>query len=75
MLLNCTPQGMRLVIRDDGAGFDPAAIAPGMGLGILAMRERLRAVGGSLSIRSRPGCGTELVAVAPATGIARLPDR
>jgi PAS domain S-box-containing protein len=75
VLLNCTPQGMRLVIRDDGAGFDPAAIAPGMGLGILAMRERLRAVGGSLSIRSRPGCGTELVAVAPATGIARLPAR
>jgi PAS domain S-box-containing protein len=58
-------EGIRLAIRDDGAGFSPSAVEPGLGLGIVAMRERLRAVGGSLSISSRPGAGTKVVALAP----------
>jgi PAS domain S-box-containing protein len=58
-------KGIRLTIRDDGAGFDPAAVEPGAGLGLLVMRERLRGLQGSLSIRSRQGCGTEVVAVVP----------
>jgi two-component system, NarL family, sensor histidine kinase UhpB len=60
--LSRNAKGLRLAIHDDGAGFDPAAADPGSGLGILAMRERLRAVNGSLAIRSRPGAGTEVVA-------------
>ena len=63
--LSRTAQGTRLAIRDDGAGFHPAAVEPGSGLGILAMRERLRTVNGSLSIRSHPGGGTKVVALAP----------
>jgi len=65
--LSRTAKGTRLVVRDDGAGFDPAGVEPGSGLGILAMRERLRGLGvqGSLSIRSLPGAGTEIVASAP----------
>ena len=63
--LSRTARGIRLAIHDDGEGFDPAAVDPGSGLGILAMRERLRAIKGSLSIRSRPGAGTEVVARAP----------
>jgi PAS domain S-box-containing protein len=63
--LSRTAKGTRLAVRDDGAGFDPAAVEPGWGLGILAMRERLRAVKGSLSIRSRPGNGAEIVALVP----------
>jgi PAS domain S-box-containing protein len=71
--LSRTAKGIRLTIRDDGAGFDPAAVAPGSGLGILAMRERLRAVKGSLSIRSRRGGGTDVVALAPLSTAGNQP--
>ncbi|MGA3039966.1 MAG: PAS domain S-box protein [Bryobacteraceae bacterium] len=63
--LSRTAKGIKLAIRDDGAGFDAAAADAGSGLGMLAMRERLRAVNGSLSIRTRPGAGTEVAALAP----------
>jgi signal transduction histidine kinase len=63
--LSRSATGLRLAIRDDGAGFDPAAVERGAGLGILAMRERLRDFKGSLTVRSRPGGGTEVVALAP----------
>jgi signal transduction histidine kinase len=50
-------------IRDDGGGFDSsqAHAAPGRkGLGLIAMQERVSAIGGTLHIESRPGMGTEL---------------
>jgi signal transduction histidine kinase len=50
-------------IRDDGGGFDSsqAHTAPGRkGLGLIAMQERVSAIGGTLHIESRPGMGTEL---------------
>lgn len=50
-------------IRDDGGGFDSsqAHAAPGRkGLGLIAMQERVTAIGGILQIESRPGLGTEL---------------
>jgi signal transduction histidine kinase len=55
-------------IKDDGIGFDVAAVsAPGrrLGLGLLGMRERIQALGGSLEIRSAPGQGAELVMSLP----------
>ena len=71
--LSRTAAGTRLAIRDDGAGFSPVDVEPGLGLGILGMRERLRAVNGSLSIRSRPGGGTKVVALAPLSAAADPP--
>jgi signal transduction histidine kinase len=64
---------VQLVIRDDGAGFDPEhhpsrQKADGA-LGLLSVRERATHVGGTLTITSRPGAGTELevrIPVAPA---------
>ena len=49
-------------IRDDGAGFKirPGRGTPRKGLGLVAMRERVSAIGGTLQIESRPGHGTEL---------------
>jgi len=50
-------------IRDDGGGFDSsqARAIPGQkGLGLIAMQERVTAIGGTLRIDSRPGQGTEL---------------
>jgi signal transduction histidine kinase len=43
---------LRLRIKDAGIGFDPAARPEGLGL--VSMQERLRLVGGKLSIRSSP---------------------
>lgn len=49
-------------IRDDGAGFKipRGPGAPRKGLGLVAMRERVSAVGGTLQIESRLGHGTEI---------------
>ncbi|MGB7284467.1 MAG: ATP-binding protein [Candidatus Acidiferrum sp.] len=50
-------------IRDDGGGFDPVlarAASDRKGLGLIAMQERLTAIGGTLHIESRYGHGTEL---------------
>ena len=52
---------VRLTITDDGVGFDPAAIAPGSpSYGLVAMRSRLRELGGDLDVDSTPGDGTTL---------------
>lgn len=53
----------RLVVEDDGAGFDPATTGPGFGLP--GMAERLALVGGSLVVDARPGHGTRLTAEVP----------
>ena len=50
-------------VKDDGRGFDvPATLARkgDRGLGLIGMRERLNALGGSLRIESSPGHGTEI---------------
>lgn len=59
---------VRCSVRDDGAGFDVAAAVSGSGqgcLGLLGIRERLHAVGGTLEITSAPGKGTELMVSIP----------
>jgi len=56
--------GVRLTITDDGVGFNVDGTW-NRGLGLISMRERLEAVGGTLSIFSKPGFGTRLVAAAP----------
>ena len=48
--------GLVFEVRDDGAGFDRAAVTAGAGL--TNMRDRLAALGGELDIRSAPGAGT-----------------
>ena len=59
-----TPGGLALSIVDDGVGFDVDGDW-GKGLGLVSMKERLEAVGGSLEIHSRPGAGTRVEATAP----------
>jgi len=58
------PDGLRCQVRDNGMGFDPQAVlerATGRGLGLIGMRERLNTLEGSLTIRSAPGHGTQLL--------------
>jgi signal transduction histidine kinase len=53
--------GIELLIEDEGKGFDPDSIAMKGRLGLVSMRERLRLVGGELSIQSSPS-GTSVKA-------------
>jgi signal transduction histidine kinase len=55
-------RGMRVIVRDNGRGFEPGQLAdymPGH-VGLRQMYERLAAVRGQLTLLSRPGAGTEL---------------
>jgi len=62
----CGGQGeVRLTVTDSGVGYDPDQVRERNGLGVISMRERLRALGGRLSIRSAPGEGTRVEAVVP----------
>ena len=65
--INFGREGDQIVVRivDDGIGFDPHVVRNGIGLG--GMRERLRLVGGTLKIDSRPGTGTRIEARVPCT--------
>ncbi|PZR75888.1 MAG: hypothetical protein DLM73_04115 [Chthoniobacterales bacterium] len=67
--LRRTPEGLRLIVREDGRGFNvPATIEhaeQGGGLGLLGMRERVALLGGSLDLQSEPGHGTKLDAFLP----------
>jgi signal transduction histidine kinase len=57
-------RNLNCMILDDGSGFDvPAVLSSGMqkGLGLIGMRERLNAVGGTLTIDSAVGRGTDLL--------------
>jgi signal transduction histidine kinase len=56
---------LRLTVEDDGVG---VAGAP-MGSGLRGLRDRLDALGGSLSIGARAEGGTTLLAIVPAAGV------
>lgn len=52
--------GVEVVVRDDGAGFDPEL--PREGFGLTGMRERVGLCDGTLAIVSSPGGGTTVEA-------------
>ncbi|HEX6709113.1 MAG TPA: ATP-binding protein [Rubrobacter sp.] len=60
---------VRLEVRDTGRGFDPEAVpeASGSGerVGLASMRERVALIGGDLTLTSRLGEGTSVVAEVP----------
>ncbi len=59
---------VRCWVKDDGVGFDTASVMNkkgGRGLGLVGIRARLDALGGTFSIRSDPGRGTELMISIP----------
>ncbi len=51
-------------VRDDGVGFDPSNVR-GRGLGLIGMQERVKELGGELTLASRPGKGAVLSARIP----------
>lgn len=67
ILVECTPSRVACRIRDDGVGFAPGGeSAPGLGL--LGIRERLNAFGGTLRVVAEPGCGTTILTDIPLGG-------
>lgn len=57
--------GVELVVRDLGAGFDVDQAKRSRGLGLVSMEERVHLLHGRLDIESRPGGGTKIRAVIP----------
>ncbi|MFH9818161.1 sensor histidine kinase [Streptomyces sp. NPDC017230] len=75
--LSYLEDAVALGVTDDGVGFDPAAVsgpgAAGGGFGLAAMRARMHALDGTLTVESVPGRGTALAAWLPLTP-ASAPD-
>jgi PAS domain S-box-containing protein len=59
--LNAEDGVLRVLVEDDGRGFDANRAATGVeGLGLLSMRERAALVQGTLTVDSREGAGTRV---------------
>ena len=60
---------LRVRIRDDGKGIDPAIMKEGRSghYGLPGMRERAEHIGGKLDVWSGPGAGTEIQLSIPGT--------
>ena len=72
--LNGQIDTINLMVKDSGAGFNPHEAMRGPGLGLTSMKERLKVVGGRLSIHSRRGRGTTIHAVAPLRVLTKPAD-
>lgn len=59
-----TPEEVRLVVADDGRGFDPET-APQDRFGLVGLSERARLLGGSLRLETSPGEGTRVEVILP----------
>jgi signal transduction histidine kinase len=69
--LRGTAGDLTLMVEDRGVGFDRETIQGKRGLGLVSMEERVRIVSGTLSVTSRPGDGTRVVARVPLDRISR----
>ncbi len=76
VLLVATTERLRVVIEDNGIGFDPDETQAGS-LGLAGMRERARLVGGRLEVQARPGAGAMVMVEVPLDDERRddQPDR
>jgi len=63
--LSYMEQEVALDVRDDGRGFEPAQAD---GFGLVAMRQRVEGLSGTLQIESEPGAGTAISACVPVAG-------
>lgn len=58
-------QALRLVVVDNGPGFDTGAVRRRARLGLIGMRERAQGVGAGWTLRSTPGQGTRIEVLLP----------
>ncbi len=68
VILDYAPVHLRVVVEDDGCGFDVGVALAAQGtehFGLVGMRERVALLGGSFDIVSQPGQGTRVVFTIP----------
>ncbi|MGE9269997.1 MAG: sensor histidine kinase, partial [Verrucomicrobiales bacterium] len=63
---------LRIVLRDNGGGFDESQPVDGWGLG--SMKQRAREMGGEMEMWSAPGEGTEITLRLPFSSLSREPS-
>jgi PAS domain S-box-containing protein len=77
VILERRPGSVGVIVEDDGAGFDPAAVAATGSrtrrIGLVGMRERVELLGGTLEVESAPGAGTTLFIRLPTHDTAAPP--
>ncbi len=56
---------VRLIVEDDGVGFDPQGVDDTEHFGLQLMRERVELIGGAFSVDAAPGQGCRVVARLP----------
>jgi len=65
MKFHCTRTGIRIVLKDNGQGFDLNQGDPHSGRGLQNVRSRIKSHNGEVKIKSAPGCGTEYLLAIP----------
>lgn len=69
----------RVIVSDDGDGFDPARLRVSKtrinGFGLFSLRERLASMGGELNIDSAPSHGARITVSLPMQPTAKLRDK
>jgi signal transduction histidine kinase len=65
VLLHRTPRVVRLVVEDDGKGFDSSVAHSDRQLGLVGMRERAHLIGGAMTVESSAGRGTTICVSVP----------
>jgi light-regulated signal transduction histidine kinase (bacteriophytochrome) len=72
VVLSVADGQVSMIVEDDGRGFpadyDENTNSPALRLGLIGIRERLVAVGGTLEIETSPGCGTTVFVRIPTDG-------
>lgn len=65
--LEYAADGLRVLVRDSGIGFDPKVLQSGRDghWGLSGMRERAKRIGARLRVLTRPGAGTEVELTVP----------
>jgi signal transduction histidine kinase len=63
--LRIEPDSIRLVVEDNGRGFDATTLPDGKGNGLPNMRNRLQRLGGKVEVHSEPGKGTRVEIIQP----------
>lgn len=68
VVLKTNEQKLKLIVRDDGVGFDVEEAKNRFSIGLSSMQERALLVNGTLDIRGRPGEGTMVTLTVPDAG-------
>jgi signal transduction histidine kinase len=66
--VDVAPHELRARVEDDGRGFEPGSDRASGSAGLASMQERAALVGGSLTVASRPGQGTQVELFVPLPG-------